>query len=135
MWPRPHFYLLLPCGGSFLALAHVQAASDVRYSIKYLDYLRHLSLEGSDITRHGVTVFLVRALALQVELEPCNTMQSMEEMAVLCNEVLSSDVADPDPNFAVEDFAQAASDYLLKSLRELPQQVIKCLHEANTRLP
>ncbi len=118
-----------------MALAHVQAASDVRYSIKYLDYLRHLSLEGSDITRHGVTVFLVRALALQVELEPCNTMQSMEEMAVLCNEVLSSDVADPDPNFAVEDFAQAASDYLLKSLRELPQQVIKCLHEANTRLP
>jgi len=114
--------------------------SDVRYSAHCLRYLRDRSLqvEGFDITpftHSGVTASLVCALALQVDLERGNAMHGIEEMSVLCRELLSSDALEQDLNPAVESFAGTLLAHMKDTFDHPSQQVIKCLCEANTRLP
>jgi CHAT domain-containing protein len=115
--------------------------SDLKYCIKYLLYLRDPSLEAVGLEYNRVTALYVHALAVQVDLEPDNTtrMHGLEDMAALCRQLLSSDLSKPDPDqnvrAAVVSLAQAVYAYLKNSWNQLPQQVIECLHEANTRLP
>jgi len=114
--------------------------SDIRYSAKCFRYVRDLSLqvEAFDITpltRKNATSWLVCALALQVELEHGNAMHAIEEMTVLCRELLSSDASERELNAAVENFARTLIGHA-KDTYDLPwQQVIECLCEANIRLP
>jgi CHAT domain-containing protein len=111
--------------------------SDIRYRIKYLHYLRDQSLEDRNVTRNEVTASLVGALAHQVVMEPGNKMQTIEEISVLCRDLLSSDFSTGKPNLTdvIQRFAEAVCAYLRDSLGHLPQQVIECLREANRRLP
>jgi hypothetical protein len=56
-------------------------------------------------------------------------------MAILCWEQLSSDLLDPELNIVVESFAGAVMVHISDSLAPLSQEIIKCLCEANARLP
>ena len=107
---------------------------DVMYCIKYLRYLRDQSLKALGITSNRVTASIVRALAFRVELGPGNVTQGVEEMSILCRELVSSDLSGPELNVSVEDYARAVLPYLYNSLNP-SQQVIECLREANARLP
>jgi hypothetical protein len=107
---------------------------DVMYCIKYLHYLRDQSVKALGITSNRVTASIVRALAFRVELGPGNVTQGVEEMSILCRELLSSDLSGPELNVSVEDYARAVLPYLYNSWNP-SQQVIECLREANARLP
>ena len=116
--------------------------SDIIYSAKYLRYIRDRSLqvEAFDITpftRNVVTtsLVLVCALAPQMGLEHGDAMRGIEEMSVLCRELLYSDASENVPHAALESFAEAVIAHLKDTLVQPSQQVIECLCEANTRLP
>ena len=63
---------------------------DATYSAKYLRHLRDQALEIYGISRHRVTLFLVDALAVRVQLDAANMMEDIGEMAVLFRELLTS---------------------------------------------
>jgi len=137
-------FYFLACALTFRSLKS-KHSSHLGYAIKYLYYLRGQSSEAFGITRNDVTIALVRALALQIDfrvlqlladLRPGNARQDVEEMAVLCRELLSSSLSEPDPvNEAVARFAGAVSTTLVDSWDQPSQQVIECLCEANLHLP
>ncbi|KAH9013399.1 hypothetical protein EDB84DRAFT_1444273 [Lactarius hengduanensis] len=81
----------------------------VIYAAKYLRYLRDHPHEVSRLPRHAVTASLVDALAYQVELEARNVMQCIEEMAVLCHELLTLEASDYDTTNSIARFAIAVS--------------------------
>ncbi|KAI9429151.1 hypothetical protein BJY52DRAFT_1200656, partial [Lactarius psammicola] len=78
----------------YLAFALVQRSrvsnqpEDAIYAAKYLRHLRHQPHPPLSVPRCQVTTILVHALALQVELEAGNVTQDIDEMAVLCRELL-----------------------------------------------
>jgi len=121
-------------------LRNSKQPSDVRYAVKCYRYLRDRSLQVgafdiTPLTYNEVTVSLVHALALQVELEHGNALYCIEEMSVLCRELFSSDALEQDLNVAVELFARAIITHMVDTFDQPSQQVIECLCEANTRLP
>ena len=114
--------------------------SDVRYSTKCLRYLRDQSFKIEEfnttpLIRNEVTAALVCALALQAELEHGNAMHGIEEMSILCRELLSSDAMEQTLNDAVERFSVTILTHMKETFDQPSQQVIECLCEANTRLP
>ena len=109
--------------------------SDVRYCVKYLRYLRGQSLGTSRVTRIGIITSFVRALAAQVKLGSLNPMQDIEEMAILCHELLTSDVSEALVIDAIIALAEAVHDQPIALGRPPPDQAIECLREAIMRLP
>ena len=114
--------------------------SDVRYSAMFLRYLRDRSLQDeafdiTPLTQNEVTTSLVRVLALQAELEHGNAMHGIEEMSVLCRELLSSDALEQDLDAAFNGFSETIIDHITDNFGPPSQHVIECLCEANTRLP
>src|SRR5260221_529217 len=97
--------------------------------------MRNPSFERLGITQNEVITFLLSTLALQMELEPGNSMRCLEEMAVLYREKLSSNLLEPELNSAIESFAGAVIARMWGSLAPPSQQIIECLCEANARLP
>ncbi|KAI9458193.1 CHAT domain-containing protein [Lactarius psammicola] len=65
---------------------------DAIYAAKYLRHLRDQPHQAFGLPRHRVAKLLVDALAFQVESKTGNVMQNIGEMAVLCRELLTSDV-------------------------------------------
>ena len=126
------FYCLT--GTIFVRSFKFKEPSDITHCLKYLRYLRGQSLQPFGVTDNGVTGLLVRALALQVHLEPGNGMQVVEEMSILCRELLLSDFSEEFLKVILTDLAKAIA-HVMTSRDQLPQQVIDCLREANTRLP
>jgi len=117
-------------------------AGDVRYSAKYLRYLRDHPprvevFDTIPFTHNEVTALLTDALALQFELEHDNAalVLIIEEMSVRCRELLSSDAVVQGLNAAVETFARTILAHIKDTPDQPWQQVIECLSEANTRLP
>jgi len=108
---------------------------DVACCLKYLHYMRNPSFKRLGIMQNKVITLLVCALTLQMELEPRNAMQCLEEMAVLCHEQLSSNVSGPGINSAVETFAAAVITRARDTLDPPSQKIIECLCEANAYLP
>ena len=116
-----------------------QQPDDVRYSVKYLRYLRDRPLQAEvfgliSTTHNEVTAILVDALTLQAELENGDVVDSIEEMLVHCRELLSSNALKQDLDPAVETFAETIIRHTEGTLDPPSQQVIECLREANTRL-
>jgi CHAT domain-containing protein len=109
--------------------------SDVGYCIKCLLYLRDVSPEALGIASNKVTTLLVRVRALQVKVEPDTMLNGVEEMSVLCRELLSAGLSEPDGNVAFESFAQAVMTCFQHSPGQPSQQVVECLREAHTHLP
>ncbi|KAH9040402.1 CHAT domain-containing protein [Lactarius pseudohatsudake] len=65
---------------------------DAIYAVKYLRHLRDQLHRAFRFPRHWVTKLLVDALAFQVESKAGNVMQNVGEMAILCRELLTSDL-------------------------------------------
>jgi hypothetical protein len=113
-------------------------AKDVTWCITYLRYLRGQWPEISiDLKDHPVTTILVYALAVQVELEPEDVDQDIEEMADLCDELLSSDISIKSLDLPIMALASAVWTCQSGSFRwEISsEKAIKCLQKAAMRLP
>jgi hypothetical protein len=112
----------------------IKQPDDVKYSIKYLRYLRDQPLQVFDVPHDKVTSFLVEVLAVQVELKSDNFKEDIEEMAILCDKLLNSDIlASPPPG----PFMALAKVINAKQVLtgQVGDQAIECLREASIRLP
>jgi CHAT domain-containing protein len=112
---------------------------DVTRSIIYLRYLRGQSLETFNIPPNHVTGLLMEALKIQVDMKLGDARQNIEEMAVLCHELLKSDISTNSITGFVMDLVRAVDPKAQFGRLNKPQapsdKVIECLREANVRLP
>ncbi|KAH9034026.1 CHAT domain-containing protein [Lactarius deliciosus] len=111
---------------------------DAAYSAQYLRHLRDRPLEVFGFPHHLLTLRLVDALAVQVELEVGNVMQKIGEMADLCRELLTSesDVSEGDTTRSVTLVFEAVLSKIRLSAPGQPlDQVIECLRTARMHKP
>jgi CHAT domain-containing protein len=107
---------------------------DVQYCVKYLRYLRDQPLRVPDASPDEVTSFLVLALGVQVELKSEDFTEDIEEMTILCYELLNSDIlASLPPAPFIVLAAVVNTKQVLTG--QVGDQVIERLREANLRLP
>jgi hypothetical protein len=81
---------------------------DAIYAAKYL--LRHPRDPGHTpfaFRPKSVTAFLVEALAFQMEMKASDVAQTLEEMAVLTHDILTSDPSNDNTTLATTLFADA----------------------------
>jgi CHAT domain-containing protein len=110
-------------------------ASNIKTCIEYFSYLRDLSLEAFGVARDQVTEMLVHALSHQTQPGSAD-MTSLEQMTVLCRELLTSDDLTGHPAHAIRALARVVSNLGGPDLDILSsEQLIECLREANARLP
>ncbi|KAH9059554.1 hypothetical protein EDB87DRAFT_1735380 [Lactarius vividus] len=104
---------------------------DIKYSIKYLRYLRGLSLDYFDLPKNIVATSLIRALI--IESEAYDWVQNIEEMMVLCRELLVSE-SNLSADFLVVAFVSLVDAVNTEFLRgrsvHLLDEVIECLRDA-----
>ncbi|KAH9166514.1 hypothetical protein EDB89DRAFT_215867 [Lactarius sanguifluus] len=102
---------------------------DTKYSIVYLRYLRGLPLDYFDLPKNVVTTSLIQALV--IESEAYDGAQSIDEMMVLCRELLASDLS---AGFPVVTFASLVdavnAEFLQGRSVHLLDEVIECLRDA-----
>jgi CHAT domain-containing protein len=110
---------------------------DVTRSIIHLRYLREQSLEACNIPPNRVTGLLLDALEIQVEMRLGDVRQDIEEMAVLCHELLKSDIPTTSLTGFIMGLVRAVSAQFgqFNERQEPSDKVIECLREANRRLP
>jgi len=113
---------------------------DVKSCIIYLRYLREQGLGGLvDSTPFPipVAVVLVYALMVQMELRLGDVHQDIEEIAVVCDELLNSDISMLTVTSLLMDFASVLDYHLGGQLGlQIPSdKVLGCLRNANVRLP
>ncbi|KAI0289450.1 hypothetical protein BC826DRAFT_1031894 [Russula brevipes] len=112
----------------------LKQSSSVRHCIKYLHYLRDRSLEAFDLAYNDVTALLVHALGFRLWLEPGYALRDVEEMSVLCHDLLASDVWGPTLNRAIENLTRAVI-HVIDISNQPSLQVIECLREAHAHRP
>jgi hypothetical protein len=71
-------------------VSELRQPEDVTRSIIHLRYLRGQSLEAINISPNRVIELLVDVLGIQLEMRLGDARQDIEEMAVLCHELLKS---------------------------------------------
>jgi tetratricopeptide (TPR) repeat protein len=110
---------------------NAEQPEEIMYSIAYLRYLRRLPLESHDIPRKDVTTSLIQQLATQVKLKAKYGIQNIEEMVVLCRELLPSTIS---TDFPADAFMFLSDTATLSSIRrrsvQLLNKVIECLRDA-----
>ncbi|KAI9444039.1 CHAT domain-containing protein [Lactarius indigo] len=136
-WARPSFHVtwtLFHLAGALLYLVKdFGQTKEVESSIEYLRYLQGLPLESFDIPRSHVMAMLIQALGAQVKLGTGDGSQNIWEMAVLCRELLASNIS---TYFSVEDavFTYFVAAFNTEVMRGRPIQlldeVIECLRDA-----
>ena len=112
--------------------------SDAKSCIKCLHFLRNRSFEALNVPYDDVTTCLVDALILQSHSEPEHAVQHVEEISVLCHELLASDVSESSLNdlfFRLGGLAEAVINADHSSSHQGSRQLIECLREAHARLP
>ncbi|KAH9057545.1 CHAT domain-containing protein [Lactarius vividus] len=106
------------------------------YAAKYLRYLRDHPHGVYRLPHQGVTASLMDALACQVELEARNVMGCIQEMAVLCHELLTLEASDYDISSPITRFARAVASKIKALALDQPlDQVIECLRLAREHRP
>ncbi|KAH9057548.1 hypothetical protein EDB87DRAFT_1833043 [Lactarius vividus] len=109
---------------------------DAIYAAKYLRYLRDQPHAALGFPRHWVIASLIDALACQTESEASNVVQCIEEMAVLCHELLTSNAPDSDTTPSIICFAVAVVFNLSLWAPDQPlNQVIECLRLVKKHKP
>ena len=113
---------------------------DVTRSIIYLRYLRGRSPEVFGVPPNELKIWLVRALRARVKIELGNARQlrqDIEEMAVLCHELLKTDMSMTSVTSLIMHLAEViqARPGSLNELPEPSDKVIECLREASILLP
>jgi len=123
--------------GVFLRVMDSTRPEDVKSCIRYFRYLHAQWHEVSMKFHVPVAADLVRALAVQVELELGDVDEDIEEMADLCDELLNSDIPVQSLAPPITDFAGAIyihfnepSEWKIRS-----EKVTDCLRKAVVRLP
>ncbi|KAH9023823.1 CHAT domain-containing protein [Lactarius pseudohatsudake] len=105
------------------------------------EFLRHLliqPLQTFGFPRHQAITMLLNVLAFQVELEASNAVQNIEEMAILCHELLTSDPSDGDTTRSIALISKAISSKISSWVLSQPlnlTQTIKCLRLARIHKP
>ncbi|KAI9441130.1 CHAT domain-containing protein [Lactarius psammicola] len=109
---------------------------DAICAAKYLRHLRDQPHPPFSIPRHQVTTTLVDALAFQVKLEAGNVMQNIEEMAVLCCELLNLNASNGDTMGSITLLARAVASKMSPLAPDSPwDQVIECLRLVRKHKP
>jgi len=116
-------------------LHKLKRPGDSKDCLRYFRYLRDQSLETSDITKDRITTAFTGALANEVQMESIDPTRNIEEMAILCRELLRSDASDGLLLSAAGALVRAIDDKPFSIDRPPPDQVIECLREANIRFP
>jgi CHAT domain-containing protein len=123
----------------FLAFALLKRSTvsdqpeDAICSAKFLRNIRDQPHQAFGLPRHRVTKLLVDALAFQVQPKAGNAVQIIREMAVLCCELLTSDIDITRPIFLIYDVVR-------KQIRPWEQdqplgQLIECLRVVRKHKP
>ena len=112
---------------------------DAIYAAKYLRHLRDPACAPIVFMRQSATAWLVDALAFQMELNASgDVIQTLEEMAVLLHELLTSDAPEDDITRTTALFAAALSSSSVFPF-SIPDQalnhIIECLQLARVRKP
>ena len=106
----------------------------VKYSIKYLRYLRGLvPLDSFNVSRNFVTTSLIQALGIQVRLCGGNSTRDFKEMVVLGRELLTSNLSADfyaDAFISLIDAAAADSEFRHGVPSELLDEAIECVRGA-----
>ena len=112
---------------------------DVTRSIIHLHYLRGKSLEAFNVPPNSVAIYLVTLLGIKAEMKLGDARQDIEEMAVLCHELLRSDISTTSLTGSITDLVRSiygnARSRMLNERQEPSDKVIECLREAKVRLP
>ena len=110
---------------------------DVTHAIIYLRYLRGQSLEVFNVPRNTATELLVDALRIRMNMKLGDVRQDVEEMAVLCHELLKSDISTTLLTGHIRSLAEAviAQFSRFTERQEPSDEVIECLREAIVHLP
>ena len=134
-WPNPIKAFFLLTEVLHYRSFKLKQPGDIRYCLKYLHYLRDPSFEAFGVPRNKLTTFLVLTLAIQQQFEPISARQDLEEMSILCRELLASNPSEVHLRDAVTSLARSFVIYHVNLWNQPPHQVIECFREANRRLP
>ena len=121
----------------FFRVEESRRPEDVKCCIRCFRYLHRQWRKISMKFPYPVTIALVQALAVQVELELGDVDQDMEEMAGLCDELLNSDIPLQSLIDPIVEFARAIDRHFKEQseLKIRSRKVIDCLRKAIVRLP
>jgi CHAT domain-containing protein len=113
---------------------HFKQSHDAECAIEYLRYLQHLPLETSGVSRDQVRVSLLKALGLQVEVGSHDVGRDVDEMTILCRELLDSNFSGGD----LADIIVILSDSVDTNFNQYPEsepseELIECLRKATQR--
>ncbi|KAN0134181.1 CHAT domain containing protein [Lactarius tabidus] len=121
-----------------LAVALLERSEDfdlpegIKSAMEYLRYIRRLPRNSFDVPRTVVTTLLLRALRAHVVFGAGDRTQGINEMVVLCNELLSSGKSEVVPTTAFTFLGDAAT-YVQERCYEFPTEmidkVIECLQD------
>jgi hypothetical protein len=111
----------------------------MKYCIEYFSYFRDLPmpLEAFGVAHNNVTTLLVYAMSRQsrqMYTGSADVMTTLNQMSVLCRELLTSDEVTERLPFATTALVRVVFDLIGRSTQP-PEQLIECLREANARLP
>jgi CHAT domain-containing protein/tetratricopeptide (TPR) repeat protein len=108
----------------------------IKSSIEYLRHLRGFPLDFFDVPKIDVTTSLIHALRTQFRLGVGNGTQDINEMVVLCNELLSSNKSTVIPAATFDYLIKAVGKELNRGLTtEMMDEVIECLRSAVKAYP
>jgi CHAT domain-containing protein len=108
----------------------------IKYSVEYLRCIRRFPFYSSNVPRTNVTTWLIKALCAQVGLGAGNCTQGINEMVVLCNELLSSNKSAVIPSAAFCYLREAADIEFNRGLpTDMLDKVIGCLRDAVKAYP
>ena len=115
---------------ALLCSQELKQPDNVMHTIKYLHYLQNWLLDTSNVTCSLIEVYLVWALAVQVELESVYPMRDIREMVALCCEFLV--LGDSELLLIYSVTALACAIHMTHvPIGQLPSGgAIECLHEA-----
>ncbi|KAH9970377.1 CHAT domain-containing protein [Lactifluus volemus] len=123
----------------FLRLDKFKQPDDVESCVKYLRYLRNQRCQlevGVGIPHEYVTLNLVRALYIRVELNTGDIKEDIREMTTLCRELLNSDISGSVLESHLLSLTKAVWETLdILPMEEVLDPLIECFREANLRLP
>ena len=109
---------------------------DAIYAAKYLRYLRYPAHTPFTSKCQLVTAWLVKTLALQLELTAVDEIQTLEEMTALTQELLTLDPSSRHATRASTDFSKAVVNKLHELSHDpLLNEVIECLRLARMHKP
>ncbi|KAN0141182.1 hypothetical protein V8E53_000938 [Lactarius tabidus] len=109
---------------------------DAISAAKCLRHLRNPVHSPFAFQRQSVTAMLVETLAFQIELKASNVVQTLQEIAVLTHELLTSDPSSDDTTGAITQFSRALAPKFPEPFpEELLNQIIKCLRLARKHKP